>query len=54
MQLKKQESEVVLSPVVPLLVSVARLSLGGEELLAVSAIDSGWVGDLGGIVTIAC
>lgn len=30
--------------------SVARLSLGGEELLAVSAIDSGWVGDQVGLL----
>lgn len=52
MQLKNQESEVVLSVVVlvPLLVSVTRLSLGGKELLAVSAIDSGWVGNWVGLL----
>ena len=53
MQLKTQESEVVLSLVVlvPLLVSVARLSLGRKGLLAVSPIDSRWVGGIG---TVAC
>jgi len=46
MQLKNQESEVVLSLLVPvpLLISVARLSLGGKGLLAVSPTHYRWLG----------